>query len=120
MPKTMADFVQDALTRVAEILPEVVQKKIHKQEGIVLLDVREDEEYQRGHLPGALLIPRGVLEPQAPRLLRDTGAEIIAYCGSGSRSALAADVLQKMGYSNVTSMAGGFRGWVQFGGLIEH
>ena len=75
MPKTMADFVRDALTRVTEVLPEEVQKKIHKQEGIVILDVREGEEYQRGHLTRALWIPRGVLEGQAPRLLQDPGAD---------------------------------------------
>ena len=77
MPKTMADFVQDALTRVAEVLPQAVQKQVHKQEKIILLYVREGEKYERGHLAGAILIPRGVLEPQAPRLLPDTEAEII-------------------------------------------
>jgi len=118
--KTMRDFVQDALTRVKEILPEAVQRKLHHDEEVVLLDVREGEEFQRGHLPDALLIPRGVLEGQAPQLLRDTDAEIVVYCGSGLRSALVCDVMQQMGYTNVHSMAGGFRAWVQFGGRLEH
>jgi len=118
--KTLHDFVQDALTRVGEILPEAVQRKLHHNEEIVLLDVREGEEYQRGHLPDALLIPRGVLEGQVPQLLRDPNADIIVYCGSGMRSALACDVMQQMGYTNVHSLAGGFRAWVQFGGRLDH
>jgi rhodanese-related sulfurtransferase len=120
LTKTLSDFVRDALTRVQEILPQVVQKKLHRRESIILLDIRQGEEYRRGHLPGALLIPRGVLEVQAPQMLRDTEQEIIVYCGSGMRSALACDVMQQMGYSNVWSMAGGFRAWAQFGGKVEH
>jgi rhodanese-related sulfurtransferase len=120
LSKTMRDFVQDALKSVEEILPEAVQRRLHHGDELVLLDVREGEEFQRGHLPDALLIPRGVLEGQAPQLLRDTDTEIIVYCGSGMRSALACDVMQQMGYTNVHSMAGGFRAWVQFGGRLEH
>ena len=97
-----------------------MQRKLHHGEKLVLLDVRESDEYQRGHLPGALLIPRGVLENQAPQLLRDTDVEIVVYCGSGRRSVLACDVLQMMGYSNVASMHGGFRAWGQFGGRVDH
>ena len=119
MPKTFQDFVKDALTRVKEIGPGDVLAKLQKSEGALLLDVREMEEYQRGHLPGALLIPRGVLEGQAPQMIRAPNAEIITYCGSGMRSALAADVLQQMGYRNVRSMAGGFRDWSQIGGPVE-
>ncbi len=120
LSKTMRDFVQDALTRVKEILPEAVQRKLHHEQELVLLDVREGEEFQRGHLPDAMLIPRGVLEGQAPQLLQNPDAEIIVYCGSGMRSALACDVMQQMGYTNVHSMTGGFRAWVQLGGHLEH
>jgi len=118
MAKTFRDFVADALTRVQEAGPEQVLDRL-RQPGVVLLDVREREEFQTGHLPGAILIPRGVLEGQAPQMLRDAGAEIIAYCGSGMRSALAADVLQQMGYRSVRSLAGGFRAWTEMGGPVE-
>ena len=120
LSKTMRDFVQDALTRIKEILPEAVQRMLHHKEPLIILDVREAEEFQRGHLPDAVLIPRGVLEGQAPQLLRDPNAEIIVYCGSGMRSALACDVMQQMGYTNVHSMAGGFRSCAQFGGHVDH
>jgi len=120
LTRTLREFVQEALTRVKEIEPAAVQRQLHHGEDVVLLDVREAEEYHRGHLPGALLIPRGVLEGQAPQLLRDPDAEIVVYCGSGNRSALACDVLQQMGYTRVTSLKGGFRAWTQFGGPLEH
>ena len=119
MSKTFQDFVKDARTRIREIRPHEVVDRVREGGEMVLLDVREGEEYQRGHLPGAVLIPRGVLEGQAPQLIPDPEAEIIAYCGSGMRSALAADILQQMGYRNVRSMAGGFRDWGQIGGPVE-
>lgn len=119
MPKTYQDFVQEALSRIREVQPEDVLQRLRNPEGLVLLDVREGEEYTRGHLPRAILIPRGVLEGQAPQVIRDRAAEVIVYCGSGMRSALAADVLQQMGFSNVRSLAGGFRDWSQIGGPIE-
>ena len=120
MTKTFQDFVREALAKIQEIAPEDVLQKLRSSEGVILLDVREGEEHSRGHLPGALLIPRGVLEGQAPQMIRDSGAEVILYCGSGMRSALAADVLQQMGYTNVRSMAGGFRDWSQIGGPVDH
>lgn len=119
MSKTYQDLVRDALTRVQEIAPEDVFQKLRSSEGVILLDVREADEYARGHLPGCLLIPRGVLEGQAPQMIRETGAELIVYCGSGMRSALAADLLQQMGYTNVRSMMGGFRDWSQIGGPVD-
>lgn len=119
MARTFQDFVKDAMTRIREVSSEEVLRKTQRGEAAVYLDVREAEEYQRGHLPGALLIPRGVLEAQAPQLLRDPGVEIVVYCQSGMRSALAADVLQQMGYRNVASMAGGFRGWSELGGPVD-
>jgi rhodanese-related sulfurtransferase len=119
MPKTFQDFVQEALTRVREIQPEDLLQKLRAAEGMIVVDVREGEEYARGHLPGALWIPRGVIEGQAPQMIRDRGAELVLYCGSGMRSALAADVLQQMGFANVRSLAGGFRDWAQIGGPVE-
>jgi rhodanese-related sulfurtransferase len=118
--RSYQDFVQEALGRVKEIPPEDLLQKMRSSEGMILLDVREQDEFARGHLPGALLIPRGVLEGQATQMIRNPAAEVIVYCGSGMRSALAADVLQQMGFSNVASLAGGFRDWAQIGGPIQH
>jgi len=119
MPKTFQDFVREAQVRIREISAEDVLRKVQRGERLVVLDVREPDEYQRGHLPGAISIPRGVIEGQAPQLLRDPGAEIVVYCASGMRSALAADTLQQMGYGNLHSMAGGFRDWSQIGGPVD-
>jgi rhodanese-related sulfurtransferase len=75
------------------------------------VDVREDSEWAKDHLPGAIHLGRGVLERDVEERIPDTGAEIVLYCGGGFRSALAADMLQKMGYTNVWSMDGGIRVW---------
>jgi rhodanese-related sulfurtransferase len=93
---------------------------------VVILDVREPAEYGSGHIPGALHVPRGLVEAKAdleyparePRL-QDRGQEIIVHCASGVRSAFAADVLQAMGFTNVCSMAGGFAAWEQAGHPVE-
>jgi len=85
-----------------------------------LVDVREDREWAQGHLPGAAHIGRGVIERDIEAKIPDTGAEIVLYCGGGYRSALAAESLQKMGYTNVISMDGGFRAWKDAGHEIVH
>jgi rhodanese-related sulfurtransferase len=84
-----------------------------------LLDVREDHEWQAGHIPGARHLGRGILERDVERILPDLDAPIVLYCGGGFRSALAAESLQRMGYCNVFSLAGGFRGWKDSGRAIE-
>lgn len=84
-----------------------------------LVDVREDREWSQGHLPGAEHIGRGVIERDIEAKIPDTGAEIVLYCGGGYRSALAAESLQKMGYTNVISMDGGFRTWKDAGHRVE-
>jgi len=84
-----------------------------------LVDVREDREWAQGHLPGAEHIGRGVIERDIEAKIPDTGAEIVLYCGGGYRSALAAESLQKMGYTNVISMDGGFRAWKDAGRRVE-
>ena len=85
---------------------------------VAFLDVREPNEWNLGHIPGAVHIPRGQLETNIEqRLPRDR--EIVIYCASGNRSALAADTMQQMGYARVSSMAGGWRDWVQSGGDVE-
>lgn len=111
MAKHFKDFVTDAKERVREIHPPEVRAKLEAEANFTLVDVREDGEWAAGHLPGAIHLGRGVIERDAHKLLPDPDAEIVLYCGGGSRSALAADTLQQMGYKRVLSMAEGFGGW---------
>jgi len=120
MAKGLADFVADAKAAVKEISTEEVAAKLDGS--VLLLDVREPGELQAGFLPGALNIPRGVLElkadlhfPMRESKLTDRDQEIIIYCASGGRSLLAGATLQEMGFTNVSSMACGFGGWQQAG-----
>jgi rhodanese-related sulfurtransferase len=92
-----------------------VKAKLDKGEQFHLVDVREESEWARDHLPGALYLGKGIIERDVEQQLPDTDAEIVLYCGGGFRSALAADNLQKMGYTKVFSMDGGIRDWRQKG-----
>jgi rhodanese-related sulfurtransferase len=103
--------VEDARARIRETDVASVRARLERGEDFHLVDVREDSEWSRGHLPGATHIGRGVLERDIENLIPDTNADIVLYCGGGYRSALAAAALQKMGYTGVSSMDGGFRGW---------
>jgi rhodanese-related sulfurtransferase len=105
--------------RVKELTIAAVQAKLAASERFHLIDVREESEWAKGHLPQAQYLGRGIIERDIEKRIPDTGAEIVLYCGGGFRSALAADNLQKMGYTNVWSMDGGFRGWKEAGGKIE-
>lgn len=114
MAKHAPKFVQlvdDAKTRIRELTIDELQAKRDRGESFQLLDVREESEFAKGHLPDAVHMGKGILERDIEGAVPATDAEIILYCGGGYRSALAADNLQKMGYSNVWSLAGGFRGW---------
>jgi rhodanese-related sulfurtransferase len=104
-------LVQDAKERVRELTVDQVKAKLDRGERFHLVDVREESEYARDHLPGAVHLGKGIIERDVEERIADTGAEIVLYCGGGFRSALAADNLQKMGYTNVLSMDGGIRGW---------
>ena len=104
-------IVNDAKQRVKEVSVDQVKAMLDRGEKFQLLDVREESEWAKDHLPGAIHLGKGVLERDVEQRLPDTGAEIILYCGGGFRSALAADALQKMGYRNVLSMDGGIRVW---------
>ena len=108
-------IVSDARSRICELSIDDVRKKQDRGEKIRLVDVREESEWAAGHLPGAEHLGKGIIERDIEAKIPDTGAEIILYCGGGYRSALAADNLQKMGYTNVFSMDGGFRGWKDAG-----
>jgi rhodanese-related sulfurtransferase len=104
-------LVQDAKKHVRELTVDQVKAKLDRGERFHLVDVREESEFAKDHLPGAIHLGKGVIERDVEERIPDTGAEIVLYCGGGFRSALAADNLQKMGYTNVISMDGGVRGW---------
>ena len=106
-------LAEDAKTRVREVSPHEALK--HQAGGAVLVDVREADEFAKGHAKDALHLSKGVIELRIEETVPDETALIICYCGGGSRSALAADNLQKMGYANVASMAGGFKAWKEAG-----
>jgi rhodanese-related sulfurtransferase len=106
-------IVNDAKSRVKETNVQEVKKQLDAGEKFVLVDTREDLEWSRGHLPGAVHLCKGVIERDIEKAIPDRNAKIVLYCGGGFRSALAADNLQKMGYRNVFSMDGGWRGWTE-------
>ena len=108
-------LVNDAKTRVKETNVAEVKRRMGSGEKFLLVDVREDHEWAKGHLPGAIHMGRGIIERDIETHVPDTGAKLILYCGGGFRSALVADNLQKMGYTNVESMDGGWRGWSEAG-----
>ncbi len=112
-------IVNDAKSRIHELTIDDVKTKLDAGEQFLLVDVREDHEWSAGHLPGAKHLGKGIIERDIENQIPDTGAEIILYCGGGFRSALAAGALQKMGYTNVHSMDGGFRGWKERNLSIE-
>lgn len=104
-------LVQEAKQHIRETTVEEVKKRLDRGEKLCLVDVREESEWARDHLPGALHLGKGILERDIEERLPDSAQEIILYCGGGFRSALAAENLQRMGYSQVLSMDGGIRGW---------
>jgi rhodanese-related sulfurtransferase len=110
-PPRFLKIVDDAKTRVRETNVEEVRKKMDLGEKVILVDVREESEFAKDHLPGAIHLGKGIIERDIEARVPDLNAEIVLYCGGGFRSALAADNLQKMGYRNVISMDGGIRGW---------
>ena len=114
-PPRFLKIVDDTKTRVRETNVEQVKKKIDVGEKFVLVDVREESEFAKDHLPGAIHLGKGIIERDIEARVPDLNAEIILYCGGGFRSALAADNLQKMGYTNVISMDGGIRDWREKG-----
>lgn len=110
-------IAEDARSRVREISVAETQQRL--KSGATLIDVREDNEWEAGHASGATHIGRGVIERDIIGRFPDKSAEIILYCGGGYRSALAADNLQRMGYTNVLSMAGGWSAWTQADAPVE-
>ena len=112
-------LVQDVKKNVKETDVPTIKKRLEKGDRFVLVDVREDNEWEKGHIKGARHLGRGILERDVEKAIPQKDAEIVLYCGGGFRSALSADNLQKMGYTNVWSMDGGWRGWLDAGGPTE-
>jgi rhodanese-related sulfurtransferase len=106
---------RDTKLHVRELTVDDVKAKLDKKETFHLVDVREESEWAKDHLPGAVHLGKGVIERDIEQTIPQLGASIVLYCGGGYRSALAADNLQKMGYTNVWSMDGGIRGWREKG-----
>jgi rhodanese-related sulfurtransferase len=116
--KSGADLIAESKTRIREVSIDQVKREIGGASVPILLDCREPQETNLGRLPNAIVIPRGTMETKIDAVVpRD--AYLVIYCASGNRSALAADTLQQMGYTNVASMAGGFNGWMMSGGPVE-
>jgi rhodanese-related sulfurtransferase len=113
------EIVNDARSRIRECQIADVQARLASGETFLLVDVREESEFARGRLPGARHIGKGVIERDIETLVPDPATPLVLYCGGGYRSALAADALQKMGYTNVISMDGGWRAWTAAGLPIE-
>lgn len=118
-PMSLMDFVKAAKENIKEISPEDLQQMRESVQDLLILDVRESSEHEQGHIEGALLVPRGILEAAAdpkypkhtPVLCSDQHQPVAIYCATGGRSAMAANTLQMMGFSNVVSVEGGFVRW---------
>jgi rhodanese-related sulfurtransferase len=114
-PPRFLKIVDDAKTRVRETNVDEVKARMDRGDKFVLVDVREDSEFAKDHLPNAIHMGKGVIERDVEQKVPDLNTPLVLYCGGGFRSALAADNLQKMGYTNVISMDGGIRGWREKG-----
>jgi rhodanese-related sulfurtransferase len=112
-------LVLDAKSRVQETTVAEVKERLDRGERLTIIDVREESEWDQGHVPGAIHLSKGIIERDIERMFPDPGTEFILYCGGGYRSALAADNLTKMGYTRAISMDGGMRGWREAGLDVE-
>jgi len=108
-------LVNDAKTRIKQTSPEKIKSRLDRGDDFLLLDIREDHEWERGHIVRAIHLGKGIIERDIEKLIPSKDREIVLYCGGGYRTALAADNLQKMGYTNVVSMDGGWRRWNELG-----
>lgn len=112
-------LVTDAKSRVREISIDDYLARVARGEKSILVDTREDNEWARGHLPGAIHLSKGIIERDIEKTVADKNAPIVCYCGGGFRSALVSESLQRMGYTNVISLDGGFRGWTERGLAVD-
>jgi len=118
-PPRFLKIVDDAKTRVRETNVDAVKTRLDRGDKFLLVDVREESEFAKDHLPGAIHLGKGIIERDIEARVPELNTEITLYCGGGFRSALAADNLQKMGYTNVISMDGGIRDWREKGSPLE-
>ena len=112
-------LVNDAKSRIREVTVDETRARIRANAEVRLIDVREDNEWEAAHAAGAEHLGKGIIERDIETTVPDKSTELILYCGGGYRSALAADVLQQMGYTKVFSMAGGWKAWKESGAPIE-
>ena len=112
-------IVDDAKSRIKEITVDETRERISSNPAAKLIDVREDNEWNEAHAAGAEHLGKGIIERDIEATVPDKSTELILYCGGGYRSALAADVMQKMGYQNVWSMAGGWKAWKESGAPVD-
>ncbi len=115
MEKSYEELVAEAKSETEQADVEAVHEALLGGEDITIVDVREPDEYEEEHIPQAKLIPRGMLEDQAPEQLPDRGARIVTHCGAGGRGSLAAKSLMDMGYTNVANLKGGLNAWREEG-----
>ena len=113
------NLVNDAKSQIREVTVAETQQRMRENEDVKLIDVREDNEWDTAHAAGAIHLGKGIIERDIETAVPEKDAELILYCGGGYRSALAADALQRMGYTNVFSMAGGWKAWKEAGGEVE-
>jgi rhodanese-related sulfurtransferase len=113
------ELVTAARRNVSETDVKAIRARQQKGERFLLIDVREESEWAKGHLPGATHLGKGIIERDIEAAVPDADREMVLYCGGGFRSVLAADNLRKMGYTNVVSMDGGYRGWTEAGFPVE-
>jgi len=113
-------LVNDAKSRIREVTVDETRQRLTANTAARLIDVREDNEWQAAHAAGALHLGKGIIERDIEATVPDKSTELILYCGGGFRSALAADVLQQMGYRNVFSMAGGWKAWKDSDAPVEN
>ena len=127
MAKTLMDFVGEARARVKHVSSDQLVDMMDDSKDLLIVDVREESEYAAGHIPGALLVPRGTLEGAAdknypkrdPILCDARDRRLVLYCASGGRSAMAADTLNQMGFGEVYNLAGGWDNWVADDNPVE-
>ena len=112
-------LVNDAKSRIREVTVAETQKRMEQDPEVKLIDVREDHEWEAAHASGAIHLGKGIIERDIETTVPDKDTEMILYCGGGYRSALVTDVLQRMGYTNVYSMAGGWKAWNESSGKTE-
>lgn len=112
-------LIESVHSSVRDVSVEQTRAKLQDNPQLRFVDVREDKEWDAGHAAGAIHMGKGVIERDIETMIPDKDAEIILYCGGGFRSVLAADAIQKMGYTNVASMAGGWREWKAVGAPVE-